>query len=53
MLFEKIAAAPSGDVELESQQVELLDRLVLYVRAGRARSFEFAHPKAIAVLITD
>jgi hypothetical protein len=53
MLFERIAAAPSGDVELESQQVELLDRLVLDVRVGRVRSFELAHPKAFAVLITD
>ena len=53
MLFEKIEAAASGDVELESHRVQLLDRLVLDVRVGRIRSFELSHPKAITVLVTD
>lgn len=51
--FEKLAATASGNVELESKQIELIERLVLDVRAGRVRSFELTHPKPVAIFVTD
>jgi hypothetical protein len=49
----RIGPAHIGDVEFESQQLDLIDRLVLDVRAGRVHSFELAHPKAVAIFVTD
>lgn len=51
--FEKIAATSSGNVELESAQIELIERLVLDIRAGRVRAFELKHPNPVAVFVTD
>lgn len=51
--FEKIAAASSGNLELESAQIEMIERLVLDIRAGRVRAFELKHPKPVAVFVTD
>ena len=51
--FEKMAATTSGNVELESKQIDLIERLVLDVRAGRVRSFELTHPKPVAIFVTD
>jgi hypothetical protein len=52
MCLDKIAAATSGDVQLQ-REVEFLERLVLNVRAGRLSTFELTHAKAVAVVITD
>lgn len=51
--FAKITAASSGNVELESAQIDMIERLVLDVRAGRVREFELHHPKPVAVFVTD
>jgi hypothetical protein len=51
--FATITATPSGNVELESRQLELLERLILDVRAGRVRSFELTQPKPVSVVVTD
>lgn len=51
--FANIAAASSGNVELESAQIEMIERLVLDVRAGRVRQFELMHPEPVAVFVTD
>jgi len=52
MCLDKIAAATSDDVQRQGE-VELLERLVLDVRAGRLSTFELTHAKAVAVVITD
>lgn len=51
--FAAIAATTSGTVEMESRQIELLDRLILDVRAGRVRSFELTEPKPVTVFVTN
>ncbi|MGA3246928.1 MAG: hypothetical protein ABSD12_01930 [Paraburkholderia sp.] len=51
--FAKISAASSGNVEMESRQVELIERLILDVRAGRLHTFELTHPKPVAIFISD
>jgi hypothetical protein len=51
--FAKISTTSTGNVETESQQIELLERLILDVRAGRVRAFELTHPKPVAIFITD
>lgn len=51
--FAAIAATPSGNLAMESRQMELLERLILDVRAGRVRSFELTQPKSVAVFITN
>lgn len=51
--FGKIAATTSGNVERETREIESIERLVLDVRAGRVRTFELAHPTAVAVIVTD
>jgi len=51
--LEKIAATPSGNVELESKQIELIERLVLDVRAGRVRTFALTHPKPVEIIVTN
>ncbi|WP_248295488.1 hypothetical protein [Paraburkholderia sp. UYCP14C] len=49
----RVEAAQTGDVELETQQLDLIDRLVLDVRAGRVGAFELDHPKSIKVFVSD
>lgn len=49
----RIASGKTGDIELETQQLDLIERLILDVRAGRVGAFELDHPKAIAVFISD
>ena len=51
--FARISATSTGNVEMESRQLELLDRLILDVRAGRAHTFELTHPKPVAIFVTD
>jgi hypothetical protein len=48
-----VEAAKTGDVEFESQQLDLIERLILDVRAGRVNAFELDHPTAIAVFVSD
>jgi hypothetical protein len=47
-LLEEIAVTPSGNVELESKGVELIERLILNVRA-----FGLDHPTAVTVFVSD
>jgi hypothetical protein len=49
---EKIVATPNGNTALESQEMKLIDRLILDVRAGRIHKFELAHPRAVAIFIS-
>jgi hypothetical protein len=51
--FIAIEATPSGNVEMESRQIELIERLILDVRSGRVRSFELTQPKPVAIFVTD
>ena len=51
--FAKISAASSGNVEMESRQIELIERLILDVRAGRVRTFELTQPKPVAIFVTN
>ncbi len=51
--FAKISATSTGNVETESRQIELIERLILDVRAGRVRTFELTHPKPVAIFVTD
>ena len=52
-VLEEIAATPSGDVESEFQGIELIERLILDVRAGRIHAFGLDHPKAVKVFVSD
>jgi hypothetical protein len=52
-LFEKIGSSPTGNVEFETQQLDLIDRLVRDVRAGRVDSFELDQPKAVVIFISE
>jgi len=49
----RIESAPSGDVEFETRQLDLIERLIIDVRAGRVDAFELDHPKAVAVFVSD
>jgi hypothetical protein len=49
----KISSTSSGNVETESRQLELLDRLILDIRAGRIHTFELTHPKPVSIFVTD
>ncbi|NPT62218.1 hypothetical protein GNZ13_48845 [Paraburkholderia sp. 5N] len=49
----RVEAAQSGDVEFEMRQLDLIERLILDVRAGRVDAFELDHPRAIAVFVSD
>jgi hypothetical protein len=51
--FAKISASPSGNMETEARQIELLDRLILDVRAGRLHTFKLTHPEPVAIFITN
>jgi len=50
---EKIVATPNGNTALESQEIKLIDRLVLDVRAGRVHKFELARPRAMTIFVSD
>lgn len=50
--LDKIASATNVDIE-HQREVELIERLVLDVRAGRLSTFELTHAKAVAVVVTD
>ncbi|CAH2911245.1 MAG: hypothetical protein CPSOU_1945 [uncultured Paraburkholderia sp.] len=50
--LDKIASATSAELERE-REVELIERLVLDVRAGRLSTFEMKHAKAVTVVLTD
>ena len=51
--FAKIAKTPSGNVEMESREIERIERLILDVRAGRVRAFELTQPKHVAIFVSD
>jgi hypothetical protein len=51
--LDKIEATPNGDIEFEQQEVELLGRLILDVRAARIDTFQVTHPQAIAVYVSE
>ncbi|HEX7933289.1 MAG TPA: hypothetical protein VF573_09470 [Paraburkholderia sp.] len=51
--LDRIAASATGGVERETREVELIERLVLDVRAGRISTFELTYAKAVAVVVTD
>jgi hypothetical protein len=51
--LQKIEATPSGDVEFERQEVELLSQLILDVRAARVNTFQFTRPQAVGIYISD
>jgi hypothetical protein len=48
----KITASPNGDIAFEADQIELIDQLIRDVRAGRVRTFELAHPRAISIYVS-
>ncbi|MFL9903625.1 hypothetical protein PQR71_36800 [Paraburkholderia fungorum] len=53
-LLDGIAVTPSGNVDSEFQQgVELIERLILDVRAGRVHAFGLDDPEAITVFVSD
>ncbi|MFL9908619.1 hypothetical protein [Paraburkholderia sp. RL17-337-BIB-A] len=52
-LLEAITVMPSGNIEPEFQEVELIEQLILDVRAGRVHAFELDHPKAVTVFVSD
>jgi hypothetical protein len=49
----RVESVHTGDIEFEAQQLDLIDRLVLDVRAGRVHSFALAHHKVAAIFVTD
>lgn len=49
----RVEAAQAGGVEFEMRQLDLIERLILDVRAGRVDAFELDHPKAVAVFVSD
>jgi hypothetical protein len=51
--YEMISACPSGNIEFESAQIDLISRLIIDVRAGRVRSFELTLPQPVAIHVTD
>jgi hypothetical protein len=51
--FATIADTPSGNLEMESRELEKIERLILDVRAGRVRAFELTQPKRVSVFVTD
>jgi hypothetical protein len=50
--FARIAGTPSGNVEMESREIERIERLILDVRAGRVHAFELTQPKRVAIFVT-
>lgn len=42
-----------GEADVRMQEVDMLDRLLLDVRAGRIREFRLDKPEAIEVVVTD
>ncbi|MFL9908615.1 hypothetical protein [Paraburkholderia sp. RL17-337-BIB-A] len=52
-LLEGIALTPSGNVDFEFQGIELIERLILDVRAGRIHAFGLDHPEAVTVFVSD
>lgn len=51
--FAKMQTTQSGNVEAEQKEIEMLERLVLDVRAGRVRTFELTRPKPVVIFVTD
>jgi hypothetical protein len=52
-LLEEPAATPSGSIEPEFQGVELIEQMILDVRAGRVHAFELDRPQAVTVFVSD
>ncbi|MFL9911202.1 hypothetical protein [Paraburkholderia sp. RL17-337-BIB-A] len=52
-LLEGIAVTPSGNADSEFQGVELIERLILDVRAGRVHAFGLDQPEAVTVFVSD
>lgn len=51
--LERVEAAKTSKAEFESQQLNVIDRLIRDVRAGRVDAFELDHPKVVAVFVSD
>ncbi|MGF6530290.1 hypothetical protein P3T20_001064 [Paraburkholderia sp. GAS206C] len=51
--FAAIADTSRGNIEMESREIEQIERLILDVRAGRVRAFELTRPKRVAIFVTD
>ena len=51
--LQKIETTPGGDVEFERQEIELLARLILDVRAARVNTFQFTRPQAVEIYVSD
>ena len=51
--FAAIADTSRGNIEMESREIEQIERLILDVRAGRVRAFELTQPKRVAIFVTD
>jgi hypothetical protein len=51
--LDKIPTTPNGDIEFEQREIELLERLILDVRAARIDTFQVTHPEAIAVYVSE
>ncbi|MBB5463793.1 hypothetical protein [Paraburkholderia sp. Cpub6] len=49
----RVEAAKTGNVEFESQHLDLIDSLVRDVRAGRGYAFKLDHPTAVEVFVSD
>ena len=51
--LERVEAAKTDKVEFEAEHLNVIDRLIRDVRAGRVDTFELDHPKAVAVFVSD
>jgi hypothetical protein len=52
-LREEIAVTPNGNIEPEFHGVELIDQLILNVRAGRVHAFGLDHPDAVTIFVSN
>ena len=51
--LEKMEATPEGNIESELNEIELIERLILDVRAGRVHAFQFADRQAVEIYVSE
>ncbi len=51
--LEQIEAMHDADRESARGELDLLDRLILDVRAARVDMFQFSHPQAVAIYVSE
>ena len=51
--LEQIDAMRDEDHASARREIDLLDRLILDVRAARVCTFQFSHPQAVAIYISE